>query len=100
MHVKENHQNGKDTHIRGIKIFALDDNAVNGAAGTALHELAANIDEAADRLIEQHLGDDGEDDFHELLQAMDRTDASAKRFQPGEGGFSGIPDYMREPELR
>ncbi|KAB5582253.1 galactose-binding domain-like protein [Coniochaeta sp. 2T2.1] len=99
MHVKENHQNGKDTHIRGIKIFALDDNAAAGAAGTALHEIANNIDEAADRLVEQHLGED-EDDFHDLLKAMDRGDGAAKRFKPGEGGFSGIPDYMREPELR
>jgi len=99
MHVKENHQNGKDTHIRGIKIFALDDNAATGAAGTALHEIATNIDEAADRLIRQHLGDD-EEDVRDLLDAMDRNDAATKRFKPGDGGFSGIPDYMREPELR
>jgi anaphase-promoting complex subunit 10 len=99
MHVKENHQNGKDTHIRGIKIFALDDNGANGTVGTALQEIETNIDEAADRLVEQHLGVD-EDDFHDLLEAIDRNEGAAKRYKPGEGVFSGIPDYMREPELR
>ncbi|KAL1895481.1 hypothetical protein Sste5346_005289 [Sporothrix stenoceras] len=36
--VKENHQNGKDTHIRGIKLYAIDENAP--PADTALDELA------------------------------------------------------------
>ncbi|CAK7205716.1 hypothetical protein SEUCBS139899_008495 [Sporothrix eucalyptigena] len=36
--VKENHQNGKDTHIRGIKLYAIDENAP--PADGALDELA------------------------------------------------------------
>jgi hypothetical protein len=36
--VKENHQNGKDTHIRGIKLYAIDENAP--PADSALDELA------------------------------------------------------------
>lgn len=36
--VKENHQNGKDTHIRGIKLYAIDENAP--PADNTLDELA------------------------------------------------------------
>ncbi|CAK7268040.1 hypothetical protein SEPCBS119000_002852 [Sporothrix epigloea] len=36
--IKENHQNGKDTHIRGIKLYALDENAA--PMDGALDELA------------------------------------------------------------
>lgn len=40
MRVCENHQNGKDTHVRGFQVFAQDDDrrraaAVGGAAGAA-----------------------------------------------------------------
>lgn len=103
MHVKENHQNGKDTHIRGIKIYALDDNAAN-AGSHALHEIETNIEEAADRLVEQHLdGDDDDDDDDELrnlMAALHRNEGAASQHKQGEGAFSSIPDYMREPELR
>ena len=98
MHVKENHQNGKDTHIRGIKIFALDEYAINGGVNTAVREMETNIDEAADRLMEQRLGDE-DGGFQDLLNALDRTE-NATRYKPGDGGFSSVPDFMRDPELR
>jgi anaphase-promoting complex subunit 10 len=106
LQVKENHQNGKDTHIRAIKIFGLDETASSsggGGAGATVHEMETNIDEAADRLMEQRLGGDDEDEdaFRELLDALDRTEGSnAARYARREGGFSSIPDFMRDPELR
>lgn len=98
LHVKENHQNGKDTHIRGIKIFALDENTINGGASNAVREMETNIDEAAERLMEQHLIEE-DDGFRDLLNSLDRAD-SAPRYTPGDGGFSSVPDFMREPEIR
>lgn len=98
MHVKENHQNGKDTHIRGIKIYGPDEYAVNGGISTAVREMETNIDEAANRLRRQALGDE-EDGFQDLLDTLDQAEDAA-RYRPGAGGFSSIPDFMRDQELR
>ena len=101
MHIKENHQNGKDTHIRGIKIFALDEDAVKDGASNAVREMESNIDDAADRLMAQRLGDDEDDGFRDLVETIDRVEgAGAARFKTGEGGFSSTPDFMRDPEIR
>jgi anaphase-promoting complex subunit 10 len=99
MQVKENHQNGKDTHIRGIKIYALDDSAA-ATGSEALHEIEHNIDEAATRLGGQHLDEEDDEELRELLAALHRTETAAQHHGLGEGAFSSIPDYMREPELR
>ncbi|KAK3684068.1 galactose-binding domain-like protein [Podospora appendiculata] len=102
IHIKENHQNGKDTHIRGIKIFALDENSAGGAVGDAVHEMEANIDQAAaaDRYTLRDLAVGEDDTFQELLDALDRNIAGGTRYRPGEGGFSNFPDFMRDPEIR
>ncbi|KAK0614884.1 anaphase-promoting complex, subunit 10-domain-containing protein [Bombardia bombarda] len=102
VHIKENHQNGKDTHIRAIKIFALDENNApgGGPVSDAVHEMEANIDQAADRLTMQSLADDEDETFQELLYSLDRQNPNAVRYRPGEGGFSNYPDFMREPEIR
>ena len=39
MQIKENHQNGKDTHIRGLKIYALDEHFGGGPQDGVLGEL-------------------------------------------------------------
>ncbi len=31
--IVENHQNGKDTHVRGLRIYARDDKAAGGMGG-------------------------------------------------------------------
>jgi anaphase-promoting complex subunit 10 len=99
MHIKENHQNGKDTHIRGIKIFALDENTSGGGVDDAVHEMELNIDNAADRLTIQRLATNEEQTFQELLDSLDSNPAGG-RYRPGEGGFSNFPDFMRDPEIR
>ncbi|EFZ01362.1 anaphase-promoting complex apc10 domain protein [Metarhizium robertsii] len=84
MQILENHQNGKDTHLRGIKIYAFDADAAQGAGrdtAAAEEEGAASAFGAADKL-----GD--------IVR-----DFAAARLEGGEAGFS-IPDFMREPEIR
>ncbi|KAF5676311.1 anaphase-promoting complex subunit 10 [Fusarium heterosporum] len=78
MQILENHQNGKDTHLRGIKIYSFDNDSALGP------------------------GRDGNpiDDVLELLdRTTDRPDGGATHYEPGEGGLT-IPDFMREPEIR
>ncbi|KAJ4379924.1 hypothetical protein N0V85_008833 [Neurospora sp. IMI 360204] len=114
-HIKENHQNGKDTHIRGLKIFAIDENTVGGAVaagGDAIHEMGVRIDEAAERMEAAALANNNteENDYDEaslleLLEHIDREAGSAEagsrsRYRPGEGGFSDFPDFMRDPVIR
>ncbi|KAK0710770.1 galactose-binding domain-like protein [Lasiosphaeris hirsuta] len=97
VHVKENHQNGKDTHIRGIKIFALDENSVGSAVGDAVHEMEQNIDNAAGRVDVTNATANEDETFQELL---DSIDFGHSRFGAGETGFSNYPDFMRDPEIR
>jgi anaphase-promoting complex subunit 10 len=94
MHVKENHQNGKDTHIRGIKIYALDENSAG-----SLNEMEVNIDQAADWVAARSNQRGDHQTFQELLDELN-LDQSATRYRPGEGGFSNLPDFMRDPEIR
>lgn len=88
MHIKENHQNGKDTHIRGIKIYALDDQSLAGAARGPTHGLGAGLDDDHARVLtSQGLEDDS---FQELLDAFDRHPVSMPSFG----------DVAREPVIR
>ncbi|KAK3356768.1 galactose-binding domain-like protein [Lasiosphaeria hispida] len=97
VHVKENHQNGKDTHIRGIKIFALDENLVGNTMGDAVHEMEVNINNAAGRFSVPNVTINEDESFQELL---DSIDFGHSRFGAGETGFSNYPDFMRDPEIR
>ncbi|KAL1863934.1 hypothetical protein VTK73DRAFT_6334 [Phialemonium thermophilum] len=90
MEIKENHQNGKDTHIRGIKIFALDEYAAAGGTEATVEDAAATAD---------HRVRTAEDDYQDLLDTLGRMDRD-RRYKPGDGGFSSMPDFMRDPELR
>ncbi|KAL2256229.1 hypothetical protein VTK26DRAFT_1964 [Humicola hyalothermophila] len=94
MHVKENHQNGKDTHIRGLKVYALDEQSLGG---TSADRLADDLIPGNRRLRNQTGGLD-QDEFQELLDSLDRF--PAYRSRPGEGGFSDVPDFMRDPVIR
>lgn len=90
MQVLENHQNGKDTHLRGIKIYAFDADA---AAGREMAAAAAVADPDA-----MDLSGAGEAASPDTLGDIARTLAAA-RLEPGETGLA-LPDYMREPEIR
>ncbi|KAJ4269627.1 hypothetical protein NW762_001295 [Fusarium torreyae] len=88
MQILENHQNGKDTHLRGIKIYSFDnDSAVGpGRDGNPVHDVVGLMDEATSRT--------------DVGAAPTRLSTfGTTHFEPGEGGLS-IPDFMREPEIR
>ncbi|KAK7948673.1 uncharacterized protein PG986_009559 [Apiospora aurea] len=87
--VLENHQNGKDTHIRGIKVYALDDSATT-AENNPVEDMAEAIDDYGGRMGRRN--GDGHD------QDAGRK-PTAKKFVPGDGGLT-IPYFMREPEIR
>lgn len=71
--VVENHQNGKDTHLRGLRIYARD-------------ERAARPGNAVDALLEATFNDTA-------TKAISRTGVV-------EGGHLTEPDWMGEVELR
>ncbi len=93
--VKENHQNGKDTHIRGIKLYAIDENAP--PADGALDELARVKRRTLQRAQGQGQGQpaDKEDYLYERLiaQSPDRL--------PGAPERSGsMAKFLRDMEIR
>ncbi|KAL8301029.1 hypothetical protein RB593_000027 [Gaeumannomyces tritici] len=100
MHVKENHQNGKDTHIRGIKIYALDEKAPR-AGGRGV------LEGGDDAVAEGETGGAGG-----LLGLPSLSGKRADREDNGENsrldatpgrldiGGMALPDFMREPEIR
>ena len=83
MQVKENHQNGKDTHIRAVKLYALDENSTAGEDGV-LHPMSDLVDAAADA---------ADDDAAEIRR-LGRLNAGRAR------SGQGLPDFMRDPEIR
>ena len=89
MQVKENHQNGKDTHIRAIKLYALDENSAANNDDGALQDLTDLVDAAAERALSGPLDDATE------LRRLARLGASGAR-----SGHGGLPDFMRDPEIR
>lgn len=104
MQILENHQNGKDTHLRGIKIYAFDADTAHGAsaAGGVDARAGAPLDGSGigddyDDLVAAASGEMGfgsGDKLGDIARAL-----AAARLESGEGGFS-IPDFMREPEIR
>ncbi|KAK4159699.1 putative anaphase-promoting complex subunit 10 [Cladorrhinum sp. PSN259] len=103
MLVKENHQNGKDTHIRGIKIYALDENTIGGTLYEPVAAAQPPRFSIADRTAEQVFGPelatlDEKKTFQELLDSFDRNPLSGSR--RGDRGCSNFPDFMRDPEIR
>lgn len=89
--VRENHQNGKDTHIRGIKIYAIDENAP--VADSALGELAKMKARTLQAIKDETIG--GDDYLFERLIAQ-----SPERL-PGISERSGsISQFLRDQEIR
>mgnify|MGYP000868821508 CR=1 FL=1 len=87
MRVLENHQNGKDTHVRGFQVFAVDDDrrrasAVAGAAGTRSRRQSVR---------------------KSLRGGKDARDEHAESGDGAAGGkVTGLeePDWMGEPVIR
>lgn len=97
MQILENHQNGKDTHLRGIKIYAADTDARN--ADTGANPMADMVD-LIDTSPERRGGPDewGEEDSELKLNRLERR-LRAQRLDSGEGGMA-VPDFMKDPEIR
>lgn len=82
MQILENHQNGKDTHLRGIKIYAFDADAVQPSEPDSTVDTSSLVEnQAAARL----------DDIAQTL--------AAARLESSETGYS-LPDFMRDAEIR
>lgn len=105
--VLENHQNGKDTHVRGVKVYALDDSA-DSAENNPIDDMADAIDNCVARVARVNVRDgsgrvdDDNDDDEALIRReaeARRRKAAARKFTPGDGGLT-IPDFMRDPEIR
>ncbi|RGP72683.1 anaphase-promoting complex subunit 10 [Fusarium longipes] len=88
MQILENHQNGKDTHLRGIKIYSFDNDSALGPGreGNPVDDVIGLLDNATGRA--------DADATHARL-----SNFGATHFEPGDGGLS-IPSFMREAEIR
>lgn len=103
MQILENHQNGKDTHLRGIKMYAFDMDSTQ-AAGRATNP----VDEMVEIMIPATNGEGDtaaateqqseEDQGNRRLSGLVRQLAEA-RVDSGDAEFT-VPDFMRDPELR
>lgn len=93
MQVMENHQNGKDTHIRAVKVYGFDDQLrAAGATGVPARE-----DEKVFRVDENKAGDEAE---QELLEHL-RSREIGRSFEPGDpSGIASTLDFMEDPILR
>ncbi|PHH63290.1 hypothetical protein CDD81_6147 [Ophiocordyceps australis] len=99
MQILENHQNGKDTHLRGIKIYAHEgDTSAQDRISSALASQDFEIHEDVSTEARQPPGYFAHDD--DLRDILDVSQGlAATRIDSNEPGFT-IPDFMREPELR
>ncbi|PQK13986.1 hypothetical protein BB8028_0004g09170 [Beauveria bassiana] len=96
MQILENHQNGKDTHLRGIKIYAFDPDSGQQAGGRRQQQNDDAEGIAAMVASSKQAGDGS--GGGERLSDVARILASS-RVQAGESAFSAA-DFLREPELR
>lgn len=95
MQILENHQNGKDTHLRGIKIYAFDNESGQGV-GREKNPVDDVVGLMGDAVTDgrRRRAEDSRGVLGDLAGPLAGT-----MLDPSEGGFT-IPDFMREPELR
>lgn len=93
MQILENHQNGKDTHLRGIRIYAFDADSAQGPGreSNPVDDMVEFIDGSAAART-------GLNDEKERLSGLARRLAETT-MESKDAGFS-IPDFMRDPEIR
>ncbi|KAI1160056.1 anaphase-promoting complex, subunit 10-domain-containing protein [Nemania serpens] len=96
--ILENHQNGKDTHIRGIKLYSLDEGA-DTIDNNPLDDVVNDLEDYRLRIKRMSLGESEDDTLLRLDAEARRRKANVKKYTPGDGGLS-IPAFMREPEIR
>ena len=98
MQILENHQNGKDTHLRGIKIYAFDMDSTQ-AAGRAIN----SVDEMSNTMTPAINGEGGTtaigEEQAETLSGLMRRLAET-RVDSGDDSELTVPDFLRDPELR
>lgn len=90
MQILENHQNGKDTHLRGIKIYAFDADVVQPgeAEDIRMDDALDTVDVAGSRAAASNPRLD------DIAQTL-----AAARLESGDSGFT-LPDFMRDAEIR
>lgn len=90
--VLENHQNGKDTHVRGIQIFSLaDETGVRrgiGAGGTGMESEDVSMDE------------DSDGDVVKREEGANGRGRGMSLFNRQGWGRLDEPDWMRDPVIR
>ncbi|KAI0116263.1 anaphase-promoting complex, subunit 10-domain-containing protein [Nemania sp. FL0031] len=96
--ILENHQNGKDTHIRGIKVYALDEGA-DTVDNNPIDDVFDELEDYRHRIKRMSLGDNDDDTLMRLDALSQKRKANAKKYTPGDGGLT-IPDFMKDPEIR
>lgn len=89
MQILENHQNGKDTHLRGIKIYAFDADAAQAG-----HAGAADDMSDAPQPAQGWPKPDVSDELGDIARSL-----AAARLEGADAGFV-LPDFMKEPEIR
>ncbi|KAJ5288230.1 hypothetical protein N7478_003916 [Penicillium angulare] len=95
MRIMENHQNGKDTHVRGFQVFACDDSRRRGAAAPSASADARDRQHRRHSARQSFRGSFHEAPHHARL-ASEELDTSRL------GAASGLdePDWMGEPVIR
>lgn len=95
----ENHQNGKDTHIRGLKIFGFDDQ-LRAAGATGADVCARGADDgerAVFRVDDSKDPEENELAFMEHVRGVERE----RKFLVGDpSGTASTLDFMEDPVIR
>ena len=101
--VCENHQNGKDTHVRGLQIFARDERGQNGHEGNGID--INNDDHVAvgerTRGAKNSRGKvSGKKDRGRRSAGAGLSSTLDSVLTLGPGSGAEVPDWMADPELR
>lgn len=97
MKIAENHQNGKDTHLRGIKIYASNTDSRSADRGG---NPMGNMVDLIENTPRKPAGNDqwSEGDSEARLNRLERRPRT-QRLDPDEGDMV-VPEFMRDPVIR
>ncbi|KAG8163095.1 hypothetical protein KVR01_007573 [Diaporthe batatas] len=96
MHVMENHQNGKDTHIRAVKAYGFDDQ-LRAAGATGVPAAPGHVEKVF-RVDETKSGEDAERDLLNYIAARERDKPPDNPGDPS--GTASTLDFLEGPVLR
>lgn len=98
MQIVENHQNGKDTHIRGVKIYGFDDQLrAAGATGLSVGQEVVGNNKSAFRVDESKNAEENERALIEHVRSLEFE----KEFRTGDpSGTASTLDFMEDPVIR